>query len=762
MENTYKELVAGNILQDRYKIEKRIGKGACSIVYLAYDLILLQNVAVKELILSEHESEFVEEAKTLFGKCESKGFPEVREVFRENGSTYLVMEYIAGKTLKEYVKDFPQKRMKAEILVKMLLPVMEALEFLHGEEKVHLGVCADKLRVRENDECCLIGVGTQWADMLNGKIENKPEWIGPWSDVWQVSKVFYETVGGKVVEKQYLEGHDNLRKLSEFVEIDPQIEQTIMQGLSLSIQQRFFSISVFAERLRGKNAALVIGNNQGRLQAVWGEKWLEITTIENTTEKIVRKRTFGWTKKQKKKAAVLGIGLMAMAGIAAAGFLWYRSQPVSHEKLLKKLEKIEVKQEYGDSYFYEVTKDFVIENHLVSDMLYKFPVKREEMKDWMENFSGEILSDTPTVKWNGGITVYKDVLQMTDVACYETEQYLTSYEGMPVEAEWKYDVTDEFVTSAVFGGDKDVLVKVIEELLPILVPETFLTREEILEYFEKAEEENTGYYRNINHGKYVLSLDAQEHHEDGTWKIYLENYLDLTREEKNEKEKQEVAAGNYVRDSKEYWDFIGFVKDRAVFVEEMDEMITYSLDEAAVKEWGQPSNAFLLEITDDMLLGTLEKQGMEFELVKENEEFTVNVYSGGGIETRFLKGKRYKTSDDTLITIYNDVMSDRISSISIHQEENNLDLIAKTAAKVMELISEDVEKGKTEEAFLYQLENYQKVTSEEGKEHYTLMSSLTDCGYSFLKINDMKHICVFFEHHSFSFEENGYAPYDWS
>lgn len=776
----------GMILQDRYEIKRSLGTGENSVVYQAYDRILLQDAAIKEIdvIASVNADDGVEankssdadksknailrEAGLIFGKYELKGFPELKEVFSEGDKVYLVMELLTGKTLREYLKGLPQHRMKAENAVEMLVSVLEALSFLHAEGVAHCGISGENIFVREDGTCCLMGIGTLWRKtavsnyLAAPEVLRKPEWKGPWSDVWGISAVLYEMISGKAIEngngneKKSLGSH--LRKLSDFVEINAQIEQAVHQGLNTEIQQRFFSIYTFVERMKFSSVKNSLEMYQGKIQKEWGEKWLTITAGGISNEVLGEKgqKVRGWTKKRKKKAVAAGI----LAGVAAvcctAGILWYEAQPITHGKLLKKLENIEEKWEYSDAVLYNVTKEFVKENNLESDYLHKFAVKKDELEKWAETYLDGEFSETVDTTWDGYIYVYKDVLQRTDVACYETETYETEYKGEQLQIEWKYDVVNETVTGVGFRSTKEITAEILEEILPVLVPEAYLNEAEISGYYKMAEEEMDGYYWNNTHGKYALSLNCWESMGNLSWKVNIGNYLNPKRE--NE---ESVRAGNYARDSKEYETYVTFLEEHAESTEEIEDGMMYVLDEAAVQEWGQISNVFLLDVTADEVMDKLEEEGRRLELEKESLELTAESYQDGAIMTSFLKDERYQDDKDMEIIIRSDYLSGKISCIAIYHRENNLEEMAELASEIIELISEDVEVGKTEQYFLSQLESYADVVSEPGSEGKTASVSLADCGYSLYNVNDYKNIGVFFEHHCFSWAENGYAPYDW-
>lgn len=97
-------ITKGDKINDRYQIIKTIGEGGMANVYLARDLILDRNVAVKVLRgdLADDEKfvrRFQREALSA-SKLSHPNIVEMYDVGEDNGKYYIVMEYIDGITLK--------------------------------------------------------------------------------------------------------------------------------------------------------------------------------------------------------------------------------------------------------------------------------------------------------------------------------------------------------------------------------------------------------------------------------------------------------------------------------------------------------------------------------------------------------------------------------------------------------------------------------------------------------------------------------------
>ena len=97
----------GYALSGRYKIVRSLGEGGMANVYLAHDLILNRDVAVKLLRLDLRDDQaairrFRREANSLT-ELVNPYIVNIYDVDEDNGMQYLVMEYVDGTDLKEYI-----------------------------------------------------------------------------------------------------------------------------------------------------------------------------------------------------------------------------------------------------------------------------------------------------------------------------------------------------------------------------------------------------------------------------------------------------------------------------------------------------------------------------------------------------------------------------------------------------------------------------------------------------------------------------------
>ena len=98
-------LPEGTVLRGRYQLEKVLGRGGFGITYRAMDMNVQVDVAVKEYLAESEEDmeRAVREARIAASLYDLEGIVAVRDYFVENGIAYMVMEYVQGISIKQYI-----------------------------------------------------------------------------------------------------------------------------------------------------------------------------------------------------------------------------------------------------------------------------------------------------------------------------------------------------------------------------------------------------------------------------------------------------------------------------------------------------------------------------------------------------------------------------------------------------------------------------------------------------------------------------------
>ena len=224
----------GTLLNDRYIIGKVLGYGGFGVTYIGWDGRLEQKVAIKEYFPSEFSTrmpgqsqvtvfngekneqfydglkKFVEEAKHLAKFQNEDGIVKIFDSFIENDTAYIIMEYLEGETLKEYLKR--EKNIPEDEAVEMLMPVMKSLQVVHEVGLIHRDIAPDNIFLTTSGEVKLIDFGaSRYATTSHSRsltVIIKPGFSpeeqyrsrgdqGPHTDVYAIAATLYKMITGK-------------------------------------------------------------------------------------------------------------------------------------------------------------------------------------------------------------------------------------------------------------------------------------------------------------------------------------------------------------------------------------------------------------------------------------------------------------------------------------------------------------------------------------------------------------------------------------
>ncbi|WP_404450029.1 Stk1 family PASTA domain-containing Ser/Thr kinase [Sutcliffiella horikoshii] len=132
-------MLIGKRLNDRYKIMEVIGGGGMANVYLAHDMILDRDVAVKVLRLDfANDEEFIRRFRREAQSATSLDHPNIVSIYdigEEDDIYYIVMEHVKGKTLKQYIQQYaPVEQYNA---VEIMNQLTSAISHAHENGIIH-------------------------------------------------------------------------------------------------------------------------------------------------------------------------------------------------------------------------------------------------------------------------------------------------------------------------------------------------------------------------------------------------------------------------------------------------------------------------------------------------------------------------------------------------------------------------------------------------------------------------------------------------
>lgn len=203
------------LLNNRYRLEQHIGSGGMAEVYLAHDQLLDRQVAVKILrpqFSSDEEfiARFRREAKAAARLC-NPAIVNIYDVGEDNRRHYIVMEYVAGETLKTAIAS--QGKLPAARAVTIAMGIASALEHAHDRGVVHCDIKPHNIlltpdllpKVADFGIAKAVSAATATtSSTIMGSVhylapeQAKGERVTPQSDLYSLGVVLYEMLTGEL------------------------------------------------------------------------------------------------------------------------------------------------------------------------------------------------------------------------------------------------------------------------------------------------------------------------------------------------------------------------------------------------------------------------------------------------------------------------------------------------------------------------------------------------------------------------------------
>ena len=282
-------LKPGTRLNGKYIVGRALGQGGFGITYLGRDTALDTPVAIKEyfwrecaernnqlsnaitLSVQEQKESFIEgkdrfikEARTLAKFRDEPSVVSVWDVFEENNTAYLVMEYLRGTDLWVYLRN--RGKMSSNELFPKLRPIIQALGEIHNHGIIHRDIKPQNIMLMANGKLKLLDFGAarefggdkSLTAILSPGFAPEEQYRrkgkqGPWTDVYALCATIYYCLTKAVPEDardRAMEDDDELAAPSKLGAIMSKSEEAaIMRGLSIRSKDRFQSMRELEDAL---------------------------------------------------------------------------------------------------------------------------------------------------------------------------------------------------------------------------------------------------------------------------------------------------------------------------------------------------------------------------------------------------------------------------------------------------------------------------------------------------------------------------------
>ena len=287
-------LQPGTILGKKYLIGRVLGQGGFGITYIGMDLQLQRKVAIKEYYpagfvgrnpgtsqvvwytgegvqearLSGQET-FLKEARKMSKVSNIGPVAQVYNVFQENGTAYICMEFIEGRTLQAHLKRTgPLSWVQAQ---KIFFPVIDTMEAVHRQGLIHRDLSPDNLMIQPNGGVKILDLGAAKDMNLNsGKssmqvaksgfspLEQYTQTgnSGTWTDVYAMAATMYYSLTG-VIPPSAIDrmDQDSLNwNLPQLQAVPPAAIEALKRALAVRSGDRTQTMEAFSRDLRGERS----------------------------------------------------------------------------------------------------------------------------------------------------------------------------------------------------------------------------------------------------------------------------------------------------------------------------------------------------------------------------------------------------------------------------------------------------------------------------------------------------------------------------
>ena len=232
MEKTHRNSLQTGHKLHWYEIKEILGQGGFGITYLAHDANLDEDVAIKEFLpieLASREGDFsihplseshrknfewgldrfIKEARTLT-KFKHPSIVRVRNVFEDNNTAYMVMEYEHGESLQQLLSR--RKTLEEAELISIIIPLLGGLEVVHETGFIHRDIKPANIFIRDDGSPVLLDFGSarqalgEETKTLTSLVSpgyapfeqyySKSDEQGPFTDVYGLGATLYRAVTG--------------------------------------------------------------------------------------------------------------------------------------------------------------------------------------------------------------------------------------------------------------------------------------------------------------------------------------------------------------------------------------------------------------------------------------------------------------------------------------------------------------------------------------------------------------------------------------
>ncbi len=339
-------LPKGHVIDDRYRIIRKLGQGSFGAVYLAWDEELETNKALKiipEALSNDHEAmRSLRKEASIMIKLNHKNIVRVYDFHHHSEIKYIDMEYVEGQSLAELKLAQPDNKFTEEKVKQYALQIAEGLAYAHNKKVIHKDIKPQNILLTKEGVVKLMDFGiAETVHSSMSRLKNtgssgtlvymSPEQlrgkdVGREADIYSLGATLYELLSG---HPPFYQGDITYQIINEKPEplagVSQRMNTIILKCLEKEREKRFSDAGTLIKALQTKETPAA-ATPQGDTKA---ETQKEIRKETKTPPPQVSVPPATGNGNNRKRLLLYGIPAIVVVLLLVFFFLYHRAVPVT-------------------------------------------------------------------------------------------------------------------------------------------------------------------------------------------------------------------------------------------------------------------------------------------------------------------------------------------------------------------------------------------------------------------------------------------------